>query len=171
MAIGFKVTLYTHVVLIDRQDFRFCEYLQQGSFYVIFCNHGWIFKFLIFWSFGYFVHKETAGTSECLQKHILEFLLRFILDSWLCLTSVHPSFNQNIFLHIQLNCFLGHVQKGKGHYRHCICLTFAKEKILMLAWSTDRLLVQFFLCDLLTYQCGLYHCGFNSTGRGKGVHQ
>ena len=73
---------------------------------------------------------------------------------------MHPSFNQNIFLHIQLNCFLGHVQKGKVHYRHCICLTFAKEKILMLAWSTDRLLVQFFLCDLLTYQCGLYYFRF-----------
>ena len=74
---------------------------------------------------------------------------------------------------ITIEFFLGHVQKGKGHYKHCIYLSVEKKfkYLLMLAWSTDRLQVQFFLRDLLTYQCGLYHCGFNSTGRSKGVHQ
>ena len=46
--IGFKVILYIPLALIDHQDFKFCEYLYQGRFYVSFCYCGWFLKFLIF---------------------------------------------------------------------------------------------------------------------------
>ena len=48
VTIGFKVILFTPLVLIDHQDFKFCEYLYQGKFYVSFCYCGWFFQFLIF---------------------------------------------------------------------------------------------------------------------------
>ena len=46
--IGFKVIFYTSLALIDHQDFKFCEYLYQGRFYISFCYCGWFLKFLIF---------------------------------------------------------------------------------------------------------------------------